>query len=148
MAKERSVGVTAFAFLAMAFSVVLLLLLLPAFSQLEKLRLRTVLQMISVPCWFILGIGLLNLKPWARTGIIILSFIYIFDTLYPPHPVLRAIVSFHVPSLALIVGELALFESFIFFFAGSTVKKQFRNPLPLKATDIINKQTSGVARNL
>ncbi len=147
MAKERSPGVTAFGFLSMAFSVILFLLLLPAFSQLEKLRLRTILQMVSVPCWFILGIGVLKLKPWARTGIIILSFLYIFDTLYPPYPVLRAIIHFHIPSLSLIVAELILFESFIFFFAGSKVKKQFKNHSSSKASDKsgTNKKANGVS---
>jgi hypothetical protein len=91
--------------------------------------------MISVPCWFILGIGVLKLLSWARAGIIILSFIYIFDTLYPPYAVLRAIINFHIPSLSVIVAELVLFESFIFFVAGTKVKNQIRNHLPLKASD-------------
>jgi len=98
--------------------------------------------MVSVLCWFVFGVGVLKLQPWARIGIIILSFIYIFDTLYPPYPVLRAIFNFNVLSLLFIVTELVLFESFIFFFADSKVKEQFKKGTPPKVPerDAANKE--------
>jgi hypothetical protein len=45
------------------------------------------------------------------------------------------------------VAELVLFESFIFFFAGTKVKNQFRNHLPLKASDNggTDKERNGVS---
>ena len=45
------------------------------------------------------------------------------------------------------MAELVLFESFIFFFAGSKVKKQFRNHLSHKVSDNsgINKGRNGVS---
>jgi len=132
MGKKRSTGVTVYGVLAIIFSAVMLFSMTSEFikfTSLERIlniQLRTALQIITALGWLIFGIGVLNLLPWARIGIIIVAIYYIIDTFFPLKNICRVILSFELISLIIITTGLIFFGSTIYFFNRPKVKKQFK----------------------
>lgn len=68
-------------------------------------------RLITAPCWLVCEIGILIFRNWARIGLIILSVVYIMETLEALGQLHEMIANAEVTTLSLMVASSFLFIS-------------------------------------